>query len=237
MDLFLRLCLCATPRTPCVDSRGVAHRPQRARTLQFREQVVQVRFSSPSVLLPNSSLFGTLSKSTLVRTRFSRQVRPTLSAVACLFFFSAFAQAQVSAAHFSGSFQLIGSGFYQPYSVVIDGSGNLFVADYGNNAVKELTAASGYTITTTLGSGLSHPSGLAVDRSGNVFVADSSNNAVKELTAASGYTAVTTLGHGFNAPTDVAVDANSNVFVADYGNNAIKMITAAGGYAVVHHPR
>src|SRR6202041_3211436 len=67
-----------------------------------------------------------------------------------------------------------------------DGNGNVFVADSGNSAVKEILAVNGSIPASnptinTLGSGFSEPSGVAVDGSGNVFVADSGNNAVKEI--------------------------------------------------------
>ena len=75
----------------------------------------------------------------------------------------------------------LGSGFSYPCGVAVDGSGNVFVADTDNNAVKEILAAGGYTTVKTLGSGFSDPTGVAVDGSGNVFVADTCNNAVKKL--------------------------------------------------------
>ena len=49
----------------------------------------------------------------------------------------------------------------------------------GNNAVKEILAAGGYTTVNTLAADSCMPSGVAVDASGNVFVADYGNNAVK----------------------------------------------------------
>src|SRR6202040_30397 len=75
----------------------------------------------------------------------------------------------------------LGSGFSSPHGVSVDGSGNVFVADYGNNAVKEILAAGGYTTVNTLGSGFSQPAGVSVDGSGNVFVADFGNNRVEKL--------------------------------------------------------
>jgi DNA-binding beta-propeller fold protein YncE len=63
----------------------------------------------------------------------------------------------------------------------VDGSGNVFVADFGNNAVKEILAAGGYTTVNTLANGFNMPTGVAVDGSGNVFVADLGNNAVRKL--------------------------------------------------------
>jgi hypothetical protein len=117
--------------------------------------------------------------------------------------------------------------------VAVDGSGNVFVADYYNQAVKEILAAGGYTTTRIVGSGFSGPFAVAVDGMGNVFVADALTNQVYEVPIASGYTTVNTLGSGFNGPTGVAIDGTGNVFVADFGNNQVKEILAAGGYTTV----
>ncbi len=129
---------------------------------------------------------------------------------------------------------LLGSGFNNPDSVAVDGSGNVFVADSGNAAVYEITQASGYTTVNTLGSGFGQPWGVAVDGAGNVFVADATNGAVYEITQASGYTTVNTLGSGFYSPTGVAVDGSGNVFVADIANVAVYEITQASGYNTVN---
>ena len=74
----------------------------------------------------------------------------------------------------------LGSGFSSPQDVAVDGSGNVFVADFGHNAVKEILAPA-YTTVITLGSGFSFPFGVAVNGSGNVFVGDYGNNEVKEI--------------------------------------------------------
>ncbi|MGA3162031.1 MAG: MBG domain-containing protein [Terracidiphilus sp.] len=124
-----------------------------------------------------------------------------------------------------------------PWSAAVDGAGNLFVADAGNNMVKEILAEGGYTTVNTLAIAnghFSYPYGVAVDGAGNVFVADAGNNAVKEIVAAGGYTIVNTLGSGFNGLFGVAVDGSGNVFVADTYNSAIKEILAASGYTVVN---
>jgi hypothetical protein len=142
--------------------------------------------------------------------------------------------AEAQTAHFSWAMSALGSGFSNPGGVAVDGSGNIFVADNGNNSVKEILAAGGYTTVNTLGSGFSGPFGVAVDGSGNVFVADSGNSAVKEMLASGGYATVNTLGSGFNTPIGVAVDGIGNVFVADDGNSAVKEILASGGYATVN---
>jgi hypothetical protein len=93
-------------------------------------------------------------------------------------------RAEAQTAHAGGTIP-IGSGFHVPTGVAVDASGDVFVADYNNNAVKKIVAVNGVVSASsqvsTIGSGFSYPSGVAVDGSGNVFVADQNNNAVKEV--------------------------------------------------------
>ncbi|MEO6910543.1 MAG: SMP-30/gluconolactonase/LRE family protein [Edaphobacter sp.] len=136
----------------------------------------------------------------------------------------------------SSTVNTIGSGFSGPTGVAVDGSGNVFVADYYNNAVKQIVAVNGVvslnSTVNTVGSGFSLPIGITVDASGNVFVADSSNDAVKQIVAVNGVVSssstVNPIGSGFGQPFDVAVDASGNVFVADLGGG-VKEIVAVGG--------
>jgi YVTN family beta-propeller protein len=123
----------------------------------------------------------------------------------------------------------LGVGFDNPQGLAIDGSGNVFVADYLNDSIKEVLATGGYTTVQTVGSGFSLPTAVAVDGAGNVFVADWGNNAVKEIMAASSYATVKTLG-SFSTPAGIAVDGSGNVFVSDAFDGWIKEIMAAGGY-------
>jgi sugar lactone lactonase YvrE len=133
-----------------------------------------------------------------------------------------------------GAQSTLGSGLSAPQGVAADGTGNVFVADTANNAVKEILASGGYAAVRLLGSDFNAPQGVAVDGVGNIFVADTGNNAVEELSATDGYSLVTALGSGFNAPTAVSVDGSGNIYVADTGNNLVKEILAAGGYNTVN---
>jgi sugar lactone lactonase YvrE len=126
----------------------------------------------------------------------------------------------------------VGTGLSSSAGVAVDANSNIYVADTGNNAIKEIQVGNGYSIAT-IATGFSSPSGVAVDSSGNLYVADTGNNAVKQILAAGGYKTVKTLGAGFKSPNAVAVDAGGNVYVADTGNNAVKEILAAGGYTTV----
>jgi hypothetical protein len=132
----------------------------------------------------------------------------------------------------------------EPYLIATDAAGNVFVADYGNNAVEEITAASGYATVNTLArlngtdtGNFKGPIGVAVDGAGNVFVSDSGNQSVKEILAAGNYTTVNTLAQAngnFSDPIGVAVDGAGNVFVSDSGNQSVKKILAAGNYTTVN---
>jgi sugar lactone lactonase YvrE len=139
--------------------------------------------------------------------------------------------------------------FSSPYGVAVDASGNVYVADSGNNCIRMVTAAG---VVTTLAGSLyagsadgtnaaarfNYPVGVAVDASGNVYVADFGNNCIRKVTAAGvvttlagsteGYADGTGMAAQFNLPSGVAVDANGNVYVADYGNNCIRKVTATG---------
>src|ERR1035437_3626825 len=142
------------------------------------------------------------------------------------------------AAHFNYAQLASSNGFSAPAAVGVDANGNLYVADTGNNAVKEVAPDCILaSCAVTLGSGFSRPSAVAVDGSGNVFVADTGNHAVKEMLAVNGSIpaspTINTLGSGFSSPAALAVDQSGNVFVVDTGSNTVKEILSAGGYASV----
>jgi sugar lactone lactonase YvrE len=135
-----------------------------------------------------------------------------------------------------GSQSTLGSGFYNPMGVAVDGRGDVFVGDETNGVVKEILAVNG-TIPASptilsLGS-FSYPHGVAVDGAGNVYVADMNNNAVKEILAVNGSVpaspTIRTLGGGFSYPWGVAVDNSGNVYVAEPYSNTIAEIVAVNG--------
>ncbi len=81
-----------------------------------------------------------------------------------------------------------------PYSVAVDPAGNLYIADYFNNRIREVSNG---VITTVAGNGapgfsgdsgpaadaeLYLPEGIAVDPAGNLYIADTDNNRIRLLT-------------------------------------------------------
>ncbi|HUP03454.1 MAG TPA: BACON domain-containing carbohydrate-binding protein, partial [Bryobacteraceae bacterium] len=114
---------------------------------------------------------------------------------------------------------LLSAGLSTPWGTAVDSSGNVYLADQGNAAIKEWTASTQQI--STLVSSLSSPAGVAVDGAGNVYFADSVANTISEWNA--GTTQVTALvSTGLSSPTGVALDTSGNVYFADQGNNAIK---------------
>ena len=120
---------------------------------------------------------------------------------------------------------LVSSGLNQPVGVAVDGTGNVYIADTSNSAIKQWTAASN-TVTTLVSSGLNYPFGVAVDGAGNVYIADYVSQTIKQWTAAN-HTVTTLVPSGLSYPSGVAVDGAGNVYIADYGNSAIKQWTVA----------
>jgi hypothetical protein len=116
------------------------------------------------------------------------------------------------------------SGLGFPTAVAVDAAHNVYIADGGNNAIKQWTAAN--SNVTTLVSGLNTPFGVAVDGSGNVFFADTGNNAIKQWSAAKGNVTILA-SSGLNYPEGVAVDGMGNVYFADTETNAIKELPHA----------
>jgi sugar lactone lactonase YvrE len=101
----------------------------------------------------------------------------------------------------------VGAELFFPESVAADTSGNLYIADYGNNRIREVNAATGIITTVagngfgggTLGAGgyngdnipatsaeLFAPAAVALDSAGNIYIADFSNLRIRKVTAATG---------------------------------------------------
>ncbi len=124
----------------------------------------------------------------------------------------------------------IASGFSDPRGIARDAAGNLYVADNGNNAVKEILAGSGTAVS--IGSGFNQPGGIALDAAGDIYITDTGNGLVKEILA--GTSTIVTLGSGFTAPYGITLDATGNIYISDVSQNVVKEIAAGTGTTITY---
>lgn len=130
------------------------------------------------------------------------------------------------------------ASFSMPAGMAFDATrGNLLLADYGNNRIRQIVVST-RSVTTLAGSGASastdsvsgataafnRPIGLALDASsGSVLVADRNGNRVRQIDLVS--IEVRTLSTDFSSPGSIAVAAATGiVFVADSGANRIRTL-------------
>lgn len=156
--------------------------------------------------------------------------------------------------------------FNTPSGIALDGAGNLYIADTGNNVVREIVAATGI-IQTVAGNGtagnagdhtlavnanLNQPLGVTVDLAGALFIADTGNNRIREVdpiyhvifhvagdpNGTAGYSGDNgpATSAQLNGPNAVAFDASGYMYIPDSLNNVVRkvwtngtIITLAGG--------
>jgi hypothetical protein len=146
--------------------------------------------------------------------------------------------------------------FRNPWDLVLDLQGNLYVADSGNHRIRKI--APDGTVSTLAGNGKNafangpaleasffSPTGITRDAENNFYVADQTNNLIRKISPSG---EVSTLagaadnsnglkdGRGsealFRRPSDVVM-TSGGLYVADDGNHAIRKITSDGTVSTV----
>jgi len=146
-----------------------------------------------------------------------------------------------------------------PEGIAVDTSGNLYIADANNNAIRVVSTTG--MITTIAGNGtgghtgdggpavnatLNAPAAVAVNLYGQVFIADHFNNAVRMIDANGIITTVAGTGTaGFagdngpataaqlHFPSGVAVYGFGPLYISDEGSNAVRMVNSSGVISTV----
>jgi uncharacterized protein (TIGR03437 family) len=140
-----------------------------------------------------------------------------------------------------------------PWSVAVDASGTLYIADSGNNRIRKVSPNG--VISTFAGNGtgkfsgdgpaltssLNSPHGVYLDGAGNVYIADTSNNRVRKIGADGMLVTVVGTGQGGFAgdggpalqahvtnPWAVTMDASGNLYIADIEDFRVREVTTDG---------
>ncbi len=142
-----------------------------------------------------------------------------------------------------------------PSGIAVDASGNLYIADKGNNIIRKVNTSG--IISTYAGiphnggySGnggpataaeLASPNGVAVDASGNLYIADYNNYVIRKVSPSgtiTTYAGDNNLGYSGDGgaataaemayPWGVGCDNSGNVYVADNNNNVIRKVSSSG---------
>jgi sugar lactone lactonase YvrE len=140
-----------------------------------------------------------------------------------------------------------------PQGVDLDAYGNLYIADTGNQLIREVTTNG--LITTVAGggssglgdggpatlAGLNYPAGVALDAAGNLYIADKSNYRIRKVATNGVISTVAGKANGSFAgdggpatnatlalPSGVAFDAFGNLYIADEYDNRIRLVNPNG---------
>jgi len=126
-----------------------------------------------------------------------------------------------------------------PSAVAVDSSGNVYIADTGNNVIRQVNSSgiiNTFAGNNSLGGGytgdggvatsgqLDAPTGVAVDSANNVYVTDSVNNLVRKVSGGNLSTiiGIGATGQSLNHPNGLLVDSSGAVYVSDTSHRVLK---------------
>ncbi len=150
-----------------------------------------------------------------------------------------------SAGYFGEGGPATGAQLNFPWGVAVDGAGDVFIADYGNDAVREVSY--GYINTLVYQPG-TEPTSVALTAAGGVlFTAfGASYSVVAEFTPVgtvavvagnqvSGYAGDGGLATNaeLNGPANIALDPAGNLYITDYYNNVVRKVSSGGTITTV----
>jgi DNA-binding beta-propeller fold protein YncE len=129
--------------------------------------------------------------------------------------------------------------FHDPAAIVSEASGNLYIADTRNNAIRRVTPNGSVTTITASNPPFDTPTGLAISPHG-LIISDTGNHIIRRLN--SDGSIITVAGAPrqsgsedgpasnarFDSPLGLATSTNGTIYVADCGNHLIRAISPDG---------
>jgi sugar lactone lactonase YvrE len=141
----------------------------------------------------------------------------------------------------------IGAKLALPSGVAVDSNGNLYIADTGNNRIREVSNG---VITTVAGgraslgdngpatsAQINSPTGVAVDSAENLYIADFGDSRIRKVSNAIITTVAGNATPGFSGdkggatsaqlsnPYGLALDPSGNLYIADSSNNVVRKVS------------
>ena len=147
-------------------------------------------------------------------------------------------------------------GIHEPVGVAVDGSGNFYYTDNGNDLVGKVdvngnliyiagTGVPGFSPngTPAASAAISGPSAVLVDGAGNVYFTEEGNSTVREIVKATGLieTVAGTGVAGYSGdggaatqatltePEGLALDTSGNLYISDTGNSVVREVSVVDG--------
>lgn len=130
-----------------------------------------------------------------------------------------------------------------PWGIVYDSAGDLYVADYLANRIR-VVAKNGATSTIAgnglpefagdngpaIQAGLAGPTSVALDKLGNIYICDSDNGLIRKITPDG---TIRTVVQGLNSPQQILVDGSNNLYISDTLDNLVARLGTDGTVTII----
>ena len=147
------------------------------------------------------------------------------------------------------------ASLYGPWGLALDEAGNLYIADYVNERIRKVDAATGVISTVAGGGGdygdggpatrarLNAPYAVALDGRGNLYIGDADIQRIRRVSAATGVITTVLVGGAdglgddsrrqLDMATGLAADKEGNLYIADHWRHRIRKVSVTTGETTI----